>query len=127
METKMNTRTFDLGTVLSITTGVLFTTMDNVYDILNYMTGDELFTHQLPRASRECAPAILRQWLCLKEVDATNIDKTNWKEFLGKQIKKYGNEFSIVPLVAFEHKYIDPMEEAEQMIGSKTKIIKVII
>ena len=46
---------YDLGTVLSVTTGTLLTKIGNVYKILNYMTGDNLFTHQLPRVSKEVA------------------------------------------------------------------------
>lgn len=58
----MKTRDFDLGDVLSITTGHLVSRrhMDGVYDILNFMTGDNLFTHQLPRAADECKPWLLR-------------------------------------------------------------------
>ena len=31
-----------------------------VYDILNHLTGDSLFTHQLPRAAGECRPWLVR-------------------------------------------------------------------
>ena len=53
METKM-TKTFDLGTVLTVTTGRLLTDIGNLYEILNFMTGDDLMTHQLPRATEAC-------------------------------------------------------------------------
>jgi hypothetical protein len=45
-------RTFDLGDVLSITTGRLVSQrgMDGIYDVLNFMTGDDLMTHQLPKS-----------------------------------------------------------------------------
>lgn len=57
-------RRFHLGDVLSITTGRLVSPrhMDGVYDILNFMTGDNLFTHQLPRACDECKPYLLKQF-----------------------------------------------------------------
>lgn len=57
-------RTFPLGDVLSITTGRFLSSrgMDGIYEILNYMTGDNLFTHQLPRAIDECAPWLLRRY-----------------------------------------------------------------
>ena len=48
-------REFPLGVVLSITTGKLLCPIGDVYDILNFLTGDNLFTHQLPRAMREWA------------------------------------------------------------------------
>lgn len=55
---------FSLGDVLSITTGRLLSErrIDGVYDILNWMTGDNLFTHQLPRASESCAPWLIEQY-----------------------------------------------------------------
>lgn len=51
-------REFHIGDILSITTERLVSPrlIEGVYDILNYMTGDNLMTHQLPRASRHCAP-----------------------------------------------------------------------
>lgn len=47
---------FHISDVLTVTTGRLVSArhMDGVYDILNFLTGDELYTHQLPRAMREC-------------------------------------------------------------------------
>ena len=49
---------FHISDILSVTTGYLVSNrhMDGVYDILNFLTKDELFTHQLPRASDECQP-----------------------------------------------------------------------
>ena len=60
----MQTKQFHLGDVLSITTGRLVSPrhIDGVYDILNFMTGDNLFTHQLPRASDECKPYLVAQF-----------------------------------------------------------------
>src|SRR4051812_25242756 len=64
-------RTFDLGTVLSVTTGRLVAPngMDDLYDILNFLTGDNLFTHVLPRANRWAAPLLLAQFPRLANVD----------------------------------------------------------
>ena len=58
-----STKTFHLGDILSVTTSRLVSPrhIDGVYDILNWMTGDNLFTHQLPRASRECEGPLLAQ------------------------------------------------------------------
>lgn len=118
----MKTRIFDLGTVLTVTTGIVFTSMDNIYEILDYMTADSLFTHQLPRAARECAPEIIKQYPRLGEIKA--VDITNWKEFLDAQIKKYGNSFEIKPLEKYNH--VDALDEAADMIG-KEKVEIVII
>jgi len=57
-------KTFHISDILSITTGGLVSDrhMDGVYDILNFLTGDELLTHQLPRAMRECEPWLRTQF-----------------------------------------------------------------
>ena len=63
---------FHISTILTITTG-RFVAIDEktneldfdlVYQILNYMTSDNLYTHQLPlpRASDECKPYLLDQF-----------------------------------------------------------------
>lgn len=55
-------RTFGLGAILTVTTDVfLVADIGDIYQLLNYMTGDNLFTHQLPRAAGECKPALLAQ------------------------------------------------------------------
>lgn len=63
-------RQFHLGDILTITTGRLVSPrhMDGVYDILNYMTGDTLFTHALPRASRECEEPLREMYPWLRAV-----------------------------------------------------------
>lgn len=58
-ETKTTTKAFSLGQILSITTGRLCCDMGGIYDILNHITGDNLFTHVLPRASKFAKPMLL--------------------------------------------------------------------
>ena len=55
------TKDFHIGDILSVTTGRLVSPrhIEGVYDILNWMTGESLFTHQLPRVSREAGPVLL--------------------------------------------------------------------
>lgn len=50
---------FSLAQVLSITSSRLCCDIGGVYDILNHATGDNLFTHVLPRARKFAAPRIL--------------------------------------------------------------------
>lgn len=49
---------FPIHVVLSVTTSQLMCEMDRLYEILNYMTGDNLFTHQLPRAAEVAKPIL---------------------------------------------------------------------
>ena len=67
---------FHIGDVLSITTGKMVspTGMDGIYKILNFMTGEDLYTHQLPRAMRVCAPHLLQQHPQLAEVQTIDTE-----------------------------------------------------
>jgi hypothetical protein len=114
---KEQTRNFDISDVLSITTGKLVSTrhVDGVYDILNHMTGDNLFTHALPRASRACAPVLLDQHPQLKEVDAADVNTENWQPWLAAQRARYGDSFDVTPLAEWRHKH--PITEAIEMMG----------
>jgi hypothetical protein len=93
-------RSFHLGDILTVVIDRLLSPrgMDGVYDILNYMTEDTLYTHQLPRAARECKPHILSQHPELEEIDGSVVNGKNAE-------------------------YIDPAEEAEGMVGPD-KVIK---
>jgi hypothetical protein len=69
-------REFDLGDVLSITTGRLVSPrrMKGVADILSYMTGESLLTHSLLRAGDICKPEIIRQHPQLGEIVVVEVD-----------------------------------------------------
>ncbi len=52
-------RSFSFLQVLTITSGKFLSSMDEIYDILGYLTGDTLYTHQLPMA-RDAVTAFIR-------------------------------------------------------------------
>jgi len=119
----MENKKFDIGTILSITTGKLLTEMGNIYKILNYMTGDNLYTHQLPRVSSEMKPVIIEQYPELADVDASGVNKGNWQKFLNEQINRFGERLEISPCGLFEHRHINPQEELEQTVDPSKIII----
>ncbi|MFA4941656.1 MAG: hypothetical protein WC582_03630 [Patescibacteria group bacterium] len=123
---KNNGKKFHLGDILSITTGKLVSPkgMDGIYDILNYMSGDTLFTHQLPRVSEECKPKILEQHPQLNDIDASPVNSETYKQWLAEQVAKYGEYLEIQPLPSGSHESKNPIEELEDKIG-KEKIIVV--
>lgn len=113
-------RDFDLGDILSITTGRLVSRrhIDGVYDILGYMTGESLFTHQLPRASRECEGPLLAQHPQLAEVvvpDDFGGSKEAVYAWLDEQAARYGATLPVAPLAADDHTPIDPITELRMM------------
>lgn len=113
----MTTKTFDLGTVLTVTTGRLLTDMGSVYEILNFMTGEDLMTHQLPRASRACEGPLLSQFPKLAEIEVpkgfTGDTAKAVPQWVDTQKAIYGNAFEVEPLESFEHK--NPLTELAEM------------
>lgn len=114
----MTTKTFDLGTVLTITTGRLLTDIGSVYEILNFMTGDNLMTHQLPRASEACEKPLLAQFPKLAEITIPDKFegpdlKHSVQNFLATAVRVVGNTFEVEPLESFEHK--NPLTELAEM------------
>ena len=109
---------FHLGDILSVTHDRLVSPrhIEGVYDILNWMTRDNLFTHQLPRAARECAPNLLLQHPQLGEIDATKFASENWRGWLDEQCVRYGETLPVARLPEHEHEFIDPISEAAEKI-----------
>jgi hypothetical protein len=120
------TEHFPLGSILSVTTGCLVVRdgMDGLYQILNYMTGDNLFTHALPRASEECRPHLLAQHPSLAEVvvpewDDLPDDRDKARavvfDWLSEQERLYGEMLPVEPIPAEDHTVIDPISELRMM------------
>ena len=118
---------FHIGTVLSIVGKCLLAPnkTEDIYKILNYMTNDNLFTHQLPRAIDECRPWILRQHPQLENYNDDGCCNTNWEEFLKEQVAKFGEHLDIEPIPTGEHDYKNPIDEAVEIVGDKSKVIAV--
>lgn len=116
-------RRFHVSDILSITTDRLVSTrhLEGVYEICNFMTGDNLFTHQLPRASRECAPELIKQHPQLAVITGEDVTTENWREWLESQLNKIGEYLDVAPLPSGAHQFKHPVDEAVEM-GSKNVI-----
>lgn len=107
-----------LGDILTITTGRLVSRdhIDGVYRILNFMTGDSLYTHQLGRAMDECSEPLLTQHPQLRETDCPEFaSPDDVRPWLEEMEQRYGTELAVEPLTAGEHQQIDPLTELASM------------
>jgi hypothetical protein len=122
------TRDFHLGDILSVTTGLLVSSrhIDGVYDILNWMTGDGLFTHQLPRAGEECKGPLLAQHPDLAGVQVPDAftGKEHVLAWLAEQVERYGETRPVTPLAEADHTRINPLDEL-RMIRPDMPVIAV--
>ena len=116
----MSTRQFHLGDILTVTTGILVSPrhVEGIYDVLNWMTGDNLFTHQLPRAMDECQGPLLAQHPDLDAIVVPTFDGESREElgeqvavWLAEQVAIYGEYRDVAPLAGGEHTVIDPLTE----------------
>jgi len=122
-------RRFHVGDILSITTGRMVSprNIEGVNDILNYMTGSLLFSHQLPRVADECAPSLRAQHPDLNEVEIPEglADPDKFEKFMGELATKYGEDRPVFPISPEDHVYIHPMKEFADMLGGADKVIVV--
>lgn len=119
----MVTKTFNLSDVLSITTGVLLSDrkMDGVYDILNFMTRDDLYTHQLPRARDAVLPSLLQQFPQLTDIVVPKFDTPESVEpWLQTQRDLFGDTFVVSPVAEGTFVRIDPITELHAMMSQDT-------
>lgn len=114
------TKDFHIGDILSVTTGMLVSPrlIGGVYDILNWMSGDELFTHQLPRVSREAAPVLLALYpqLAGAQAEAEAVTPDNHPHFIAKMIERYGEALPVPKMNADQHESIDAMSELVEKV-----------
>ena len=118
-------REFDLGDVLSITTGRLVSPrhIDGVYDILNHIMGCKHWTHQLGRAAEQAKPWILEQHPQLAEVDCSACTTETWQGWLAWQVEHFGERLAIRPLPGEYAERHDPLRELEEMVGKDRVIV----
>lgn len=109
-------KSYHISDVLSVMTGNLLSTrkprpMDAFYDVLSYMTDDEVYTHQLPRVCDECAPFLKECFPELAAIDVSHINEENHAEEIAKIIEKHGEMVEVPRLPTGAHKVINPIEE----------------
>ncbi|WP_323986224.1 DUF7736 domain-containing protein [Microbacterium plantarum] len=113
-----NTREFHIGDVLSVATGTLVSLrhIDGIYDLCNFMTGENLMTHQLPRASREAEPFLREQHPDLTSEPIPEITSRDEAEaWLKTLYPKYGETVTVKNLDPADHTVIDPIAEIKMM------------
>lgn len=121
------TKEFDLGDVLSLTTGILVAPrgMEGVYDIASFLAGESLFTHQLVRAFKVFGPELLRQHPQLGAVDASGVDHETALDWLASQERIYGKRLTVTRPAAGLWEHVHPMAELREMVGPEKPILAI--
>lgn len=112
------TRDFPLGDILSVTTGRLLSRdgMDGVYQILSYLTADDIYTHQIPAAIDATHLGVLSQHPQLVGVTpVTNADLENIYGWLAVQEQRFGASLPLSPVESWG--VHDPIRELVDRFG----------
>lgn len=138
---KMN---FQMGKILSVTTGELLSEnhISGIYEILGFMTGENLYTHQLGRAMEMCASAIIEAYpdlspdnpqlsslvanllSCLEEQSTNDKGKILLGWLRNKIYPIYGEYRTIEIFPEWRRNPKDPIDELEEMVPQE-KIVMI--
>jgi hypothetical protein len=142
------TKRFSLRTVLSCTTGRLLTEskgpkdngIDDLYKLYQWMTGHDVWTHQLGRVGDDCKPFLLRQF---PELEAANLNASDaslsmWldassggpeagiKLWICEMQQKYPairDEYDVPQLPPGAETERNPIEELVEMVGPEKIVV----
>lgn len=111
-------KTFPTQDVLGTITGVLIGDIGGIYEVLNWMSGESVFTHQLPRISQEAVPVVLAMHPHLQQAidEASQISPDNWQAHRDMWIDRYGPEIAVPKMTADDHERIDPLSELSEKV-----------
>lgn len=114
----MAEKLFNTNDVLSVVTGRLMGDIGGVYEVLNWMTGESLFTHQLPRVSREAKPVILARHQHLQSAvdEAEQVTPENYKTWCDTWNDRFGPQVAVPRMNADQHERIDPLSELAEKV-----------
>lgn len=107
--------TFSLRAILTVGSGILLCEMNELYRLLSYMTGDECFTHQIPRFCEECRPALYQQFpemlvlVAMLSVRPRNMQEL--EQWLRNREAEFGSGHVVQRLDPGRHVYLDPVAE----------------
>ncbi len=120
-------KAFPTGDVLSTATGYLVTPngIGAVYEVLNWMTGESVYTHQIPRIGREAKAVLLAAHPELAEAykEAKQITRENWQQWLATWEARYGETILVPKFTADEHERKDPISELAEKISPDQIIV----
>lgn len=103
---------FSTLTIVSVLTGKQLGRIDDVYKILDFMTSDAIFTHQIPRAMKTCRPNLRKQFPDLAAgIDPAVITEGTAAAISATIVEKFGPELEVASLPVGEWQPKDPIEE----------------
>jgi len=122
----VETKLFDTRDVMSCATGRLMGDIGGVYEVLNWMTGESLYTHQLPRVCREAVPVLLVMYPSLQDAidEAEQVTTENFAVWRQTWDDRYGPQMAVPKMNTDQHERVDALSELAEKV-SPDRIITV--
>lgn len=132
---------FDLGTVLSVTTPRLLTRpagprdngIGDLYRLLDHMQGYSHFTHMLPDGAKACGPVLLERFPELAKADLTELDallaehpgnaETACSKFLDRCIAHGMKPVYDIEPIGGEVEPVDPIESLVELVSAEKVVV----
>ena len=116
----IETKAFETISILTVVTGRVLTTggIGGVYEVLNWMTGESLYTHQLPRVCREAVPIIVAAHPELQSAidEAGRCNEETYQYWRDLWLDRYGPEMTVPKFSEDGHERIDPISELAEYV-----------
>jgi hypothetical protein len=117
------TQEFPTTAVITAATGRLCCPMDDVYRILKFLVGEDVYTHQIPRVMREVEPWLKKRHeecrLAAENIPALEglLRVMEPQQAIRQWIEKLGlpETLAVEPIPMDDHTSIDPVVEARAM------------
>ena len=123
----MGSKAFPTLDVLSSATGRLMSDISGVYQVLSFASGEDVYTHQMPRVSIEFASHLkkYRPDLLPAFDESEAVTPENYKEIGADWIRRFGETIDVLRMNADEHERIDPLSElVEHIHPDKVILVK---
>lgn len=116
-----DTKEFPIADVLMTVSGICLQErgIDGVYRVLNWMTGESVYTHQIPRIGREAEQVILAahpELAVACQEARENINPGTLHHWLEVWTDRYGPMISVPRMIADQHERIDPLSELVEAV-----------
>lgn len=122
-----DTKDFPTLDALSAITGVLVSNkgIGCIYEVLNFMTGENLYTHQLPRVGREAQAFMCKRLAGLAETceESKLVTRENYPEWQARWLARHGETITVTRMNVDDHESIDSLSELAEKVPPKRRIV----
>ena len=97
-EQKEKCRVFATEVIVSAATGYLFCELGDLYGILGFLIGLDIYTHEIPKAVDVCREHIIAQLPWVAELNMEEYTEEEWQSWIAGVVARYGKRHKLEPL-----------------------------